>query len=372
MRSPSCDPVEPVSPENLNMIDLRSDTLTRPCKNMRQAMANAEVDDDVIDVDPTVARLQDMIARLLGKPAAMFMPSGTMTNQVAVRLHCRPGDELICETGCHIYNYEQGGFAQLSGVVAKPISGEGNVLTRDQLVNQIRPNDEHAVQTRLLCLENTHNKGGGIVLPYDGVVELCQWAHEHGLKTHLDGARLFNAVVASGISADQWAQHFDTISVCFSKGLGAPVGSALVGSSEMVATMRRHRKLFGGGMRQSGIIAAGAIHALENNIDRLADDHQNATTIANCIANTDGLSLDLDRVHTNIVIFEIDPAITTAAKFCEAALDHGVWMFPFSHKHVRAVTHLHISSADAQRAGEIIADVTQGFRQRAGKSASGI
>ena len=339
------------------MIDLRSDTLTKPCPAMREAMARAEVNDDVIDVDPTVALLQEKIADLLGMEAAMFMPSGTMTNQVAVRLHCRPGDELICEAGCHIYNYEQGGFAQLSNVVARPITGQGSVLQLNQLVNTIQPDNEHAVRTRLICLENTHNKGGGVVLPYDGVADICRWAHDHDLITHLDGARFFNAVVGSEIDAKTWAQHFDTVSICFSKGLGAPVGSALVGTHEMIKDMRRHRKLFGGGMRQSGIIAAGALYALENNIDRLADDHRNAKLIAQAVSQAEGLQLDLDRVETNILVFKVDPNICNAAEFCQRAHDAGVWMFPFSHEHVRAVTHLHISEQDARRAGEIIASL---------------
>ena len=337
------------------MIDLRSDTLTRPSDAMRQAMAQAPVDDDVIDVDPTVARLQETIARMLGKPAAMFMPSGTMTNQVAVRLHCRPGDELICEAGCHIYNYEQGGVAQLSGVATRVVQGSNSVMNLGQLENLIRPDDEHAVRTRLVCLENTHNRGGGCVLPYDGVVEICRWAHDQGLRTHLDGARLFNAVVASGIPADQWAQHFDTISVCFSKGLGAPVGSALVGETEMIPTMRRHRKLFGGGMRQSGIIAAGALYALENNIERLAEDHANARTIAGAAEQTEGLTLEPKEVETNIVIFRVAPSLGSASDFCAALKRSGVWCLPFSARHIRAVTHLHISSAEAEAAAETIA-----------------
>ncbi|MDG1874111.1 MAG: GntG family PLP-dependent aldolase, partial [Mariniblastus sp.] len=341
------------------MIDLRSDTVTKPCAAMRQQMVDAEVNDDVIDVDPTVAKLQETIANMLGKEAAMFMPSGTMTNQVAVRLHCRPGDELICESGCHIFNYEQAGYAQLSGVAARTISGENSAIQLSQLTNVINPDNEHAVRTRLLCLENTHNKGGGVVLPFDGVAEICDWAHQHGMVTHLDGARLFNAVVASGVSASDWGQHFDTISVCFSKGLGAPVGSALVGNHDMIHDMRRHRKLFGGGMRQSGFLAAAAQFALENNIDRLAIDHQNAKTISNTIAQTNGLDLNLDRVETNIVIFRVHPSVATAAEFCAAAEAAGVWMFPFSHEHVRAVTHLHISETDAAKAGEIIAQVTQ-------------
>ena len=339
------------------MIDLRSDTLTKPCSNMRQFMMEAEVNDDVIDVDPTVAKLQEKIASMLGKEAAMFMPSGTMTNQVAVRLHCSPGDELICESGCHIINYEQAGYAQLSGVAARTFKGINSSIEMAQLQNAIQPDNEHAVRTRLFCLENTHNKGGGVVLPYDTVSDTCEWARDNGMRTHLDGARLFNAVVASGISAADWAQHFDTISVCFSKGLGAPVGSALVGTQEMIHTMRRHRKLFGGGMRQSGFIAAAALYALEHNIERLADDHANAKRIGEAIAKTDGLDLDLDSVETNIVIFKVDSSVATAADFCAAAEMAGVWMFPFSHEHVRAVTHLHVSEADAVEAGQIISNL---------------
>jgi threonine aldolase len=352
------------------MIDLRSDTLTKPCAAMRDAMINADVNDDVIDVDPTVARLQEKIAEMLGHEAAMFMPSGTMTNQVAVRLHCSPGDELICESGCHIYNYEQGGFAQLSGVVARTIKGTNSAIQLDQLQNTIHPDNEHAVRTRLLCLENTHNKGGGVVLPYDGVESVCSWAHENGLITHLDGARLFNAVVASGVSAEKWGKHFDTISVCFSKGLGAPVGSCLVGSKGMINDMRRHRKLFGGGMRQSGYIAAAALFALENNIERLAVDHANAKRIGETITQADGLELDLDRVETNIVVFRVDQSVATAAEFCDAAHEAGVWMFPFSHEHVRAVTHLHVSESDAVRSGEIIAEVAQRLKTRQTSEAS--
>jgi len=336
------------------MIDLRSDTVTEPSQEMRAAMASAPVGDDVIDVDPTVARLQELTAEILGKEAAMYMPSGSMTNQVAVRLHCKPGDEFICESGCHIYNYEQGAFAQLSQTIPRMIDGPGHIMHQEQLLDKIRPKDEHAVQTRLLCLENTHNKGGGIVLPYEGVAEMCEWAHKNGLTTHLDGARLFNAVVASGKSAADWAQHFDTVSICFSKGLGAPVGSALVGNQSHMAQMRRHRKLFGGGMRQSGIIAAGALYALTNNIDRLADDHHTAQIIADQIAKTDGLEIDTQNVHTNIVIFKVGSGLGTAADFCAAAKDEGAWMFPFSAEHVRAVTHLHITQEDAQAAGKII------------------
>lgn len=339
------------------MIDLRSDTVTEPSAEMRSAMANAPVGDDVIDVDPTVARLQEYTCELLGKEAAMYMPSGTMTNQIAVRYHCRPGDEFICEEGCHIYNYEQGAFAQLSGLVARTIDAPNNVLEVEHLAGKIRPNDEHAVQTRLVCLENTHNRGGGRILPYESVESVCQWARENGLRTHLDGARLFNAAIGSGISLADWCKHFDTVSVCFSKGLGAPVGSALAGPHEMIDTIRRHRKLFGGAMRQSGIIAAGALFALENNLERLSDDHSNAKIIAEHVTRCDGAELDPQQVDTNIVIFRIDPAICSAADFCAAAKGQGVWMLPFSAQHVRAVTHLHISLDDAETAGKTIQQI---------------
>ena len=210
----------------MKTIDLRSDTVTKPTPAMRAAMAHADVDDDVVGVDPTVARLQDRIAEMLGKEAALFMPSGTMTNQVGLRLHCSPGDEFICEEGCHIFNYEQGGYAQLSGLAVRTVRGKYGLMELDDVASLVRVEDEHCVRTKLLCLENTHNRGAGRVLPYENVVELTSWAREQGLATHLDGARLFNAVVASGVAADQWARHFDTVSICFSKGLGAPVGSA--------------------------------------------------------------------------------------------------------------------------------------------------
>lgn len=344
------------------IIDLRSDTVTRPTPAMREAMASADVDDDVIDVDPTVARLQELTAELLGKEAAIFMPSGTMTNQAGVRLHCRPGDEFICEEGCHIYNYEQGAYAQLSGLAARPIIGDGNLLKREHVKNAIRARDEHCSQTRLLCLENTHNRGGGKIHPYDDVVDLCNWAHDNGLATHLDGARLFNAVVASGISAADWSAPFDTVSVCFSKGLGAPVGSALAGSEEQIAHARYFRKLFGGGMRQAGIIAAGALFALENNIDRLAEDHANARRFAERVAATPGLHIDPATVDTNIAIFRVDAEIGSADAFQEAAESLGVRMFAFSHEHVRAVTHYDVSGDQIEEACDRLEEIISACR----------
>ena len=341
----------------MRLIDLRSDTVTKPSPAMREAMANAEVDDDVCGADPTVARLQQRIAEMLGKEAAIFMPSGTMTNQVALRIHCMPGDEFICEEGCHIFNYEQGGYAQLSGLAVRAVRGDQGLLTLDDVSSLIRFEDEHCVRTKLLCLENTHNRGAGRVLPHENITELTGWAHENGLKTHLDGARLFNAVVASGITADRWAQHFDTVSVCFSKGLGAPVGSALAGTRDDIARAKRHRKLFGGGMRQSGIIAAGAIYALENNIQRLAEDHANAQMLAKAIGNHPQLSLMGSAVDTNIVIFQVDPSLGTAADVADWLEQRGVLTIPFGAQLVRAVTHLDVSREDIEAAARILGEL---------------
>lgn len=341
------------------IIDLRSDTVTRPSAAMRAAIAATEVGDDVIDVDPTVERLQELTAELLGKEAAIFMPSGSMTNQIAVRIHCKPGDEFICESGCHIYNYEQAAFAQLSGVATRTIDGEYGVLQPGQLVGLVRPENDHLVRTRLVCLENTHNRGAGRIQPYENVAEICSWAHEQGVRTHLDGARLFNAVVATKISADRWSRHFDTVSVCFSKGLGAPVGSALAGPKEMIQEARRHRKLFGGAMRQAGIIAAGALYALENNIERLAEDHANAQILAEGIRGIDGLTLQPDQVDTNIVIFRVDPTLGTAQDFVAALRDQGVLMLPVSPTQIRAVTHLDVNEKQCQQAVAVLAKLAK-------------
>lgn len=343
-------------------IDLRSDTVTRPTPLMRRFIAECEVGDDVIDVDPTVEALQQLTAELLGKEAAIFMPSGTMTNQVAVRIHCKPGDEFLCEWGCHVYNYEQGAFAQLSGVSPRPVIGESGVLRLDQLRDLIRPENEHLVRTRLVSLENTHNRGGGRVLPYDGVVEICAWAHSHGLRTHLDGARLFNAVAATGISAADWSQHFDTVSVCFSKGLGAPVGSALAGPADAIREARRHRKLFGGGMRQAGVIAAGALFALRHHRERLADDHAHAQVLADGVRQSEGLRLEPAVVDTNIVIFRVSPELGSAHDFVASLREQGVLMLAFSPTQIRAVTHLDVSAAECRQAAETIQRVAESRR----------
>jgi threonine aldolase len=336
------------------LIDLRSDTVTRPSPEMRKAIANAEVNDDVIDVDPTCDRLQRMTAEILGKEAALFMPSGSMTNQVGVRIHCKPGDEFICEAGCHIYNYEQGAFAQLSGVVARTIEGNAGVLHVDQLRGLVRPENDHLVRTRLVCLENTHNRGAGKIQPYENVVEICRWAAESGLARHLDGARLWNAAAATGVAEAEWARHFDTVSVCFSKGLGAPVGSALAGPQDLIKEARRHRKLFGGAMRQAGVIAAGALFALQHNRQRLRDDHANAQLIAEAVRTADGLSLWPDSVETNIVIFRVEPRLGSAAEFVAELKAQNVLSLAIGPQQVRMVTHLDVSETQCKQAAKII------------------
>lgn len=337
-----------------NAIDLRSDTVTKPTPGMRTAMAAAEVGDDVIDVDPTVDRLQSRCAELLGKEAAIFVPSGTMANQIAVRLHCQPGDELICDVESHVYNYEQGAFAQLTGVATRTVEGRYGVLAVEQLRDLIRSDNEHMVRTRLAWLENTHNRGAGRIQPYQNLADICCWAEQNGLRRHLDGARLFNAAVASGIAVADWARHFDTVSVCFSKGLGAPIGSALAGPRDLIRLARRHRKVLGGGMRQAGIIAAGALYALENHIERLAEDHANAKRLAEAIRATEGLEMRPPETDTNMVIFHVDPALATAAQLVSRLQESGVLVLAFGPTKIRAVTHLDVTEAEVRRAGEII------------------
>jgi len=340
------------------IIDLRSDTVTKPTNGMREAMLTAPVGDDVIDIDPTVELLQSRIAELLGKEAAIFMPSGTMTNQIALRVHCRPGDEFLCESGCHIYNYEQGAFAQLSGLVAKTIVGNQSLLDVEQLRDCVRPDSEYVVRTRLLCLENTHNSGGGKIYSLARIQELCEWAKSHRLATHLDGARLFNASVATKVKLADYTEPFDSISVCFSKGLGAPVGSCLVGTKAFIQSARRARKLFGGGMRQAGILAAGALYGLEQQMDRLEEDHFHAKLLADAIEKCHGLRL-LDRIpDTNIVIFYLDRTLGTAPEFAAILKSFGILALPFGPQCIRFVTHLDVSRTQIESACNLIHECT--------------
>lgn len=341
------------------ILDFRSDTVTRPTAGMRAAMAAAEVGDDVLGDDPTVQRLQRRVAEIVGKEAALFVPSGTMSNLIAVRLLCKPGDEMICEAGSHVFNYEQAGYAQLGGVAARPVQGVHGVMTVDQLDELIRPSDPHSVRTRLVTIENTHNRGGGTIQPYPVVEAICRWAHAHGLVTHLDGARLWNAAVATGIECPRWTQHFETVNVCFSKGLGAPVGSALCGPKDLIAQAVRHRKVLGGGMRQAGILAAAALYALEYHIDRLAEDHANAQRLADGIRCIAELRLDPETVQTNLVFFHVDPAWGTAAEFAAELKRRGVLVSATSRTKIRAATHLDVSAPEVDAALEAIRAVAR-------------
>ena len=307
-------------------IDLRSDTVTRPTPAMLAAMAEAEVGDDVYGKDPTVKALERRTAALLGKEAALFVPSGTMANQVAVGVHARPGDELICGPTSHIYVWEGGGIARLWGVTARTLAGPRGMLGPDDLIGKVRPDDGHYARTRLVCLENTHNRSGGAVQPIEEIAAIANWARSHGLAMHLDGARLMNAVVASGVPASDWGRHFDTISICFSKGLGAPVGSALAGSAELIREAHRLRKVLGGGMRQAGILAAGAIHALDHHVERLADDHASARILSRAVEETQGLALESGPVETNLVWIAVDPKLGTAADVAIRLRAEGVFV----------------------------------------------
>ncbi len=338
---------------NETPVDLRSDTVTKPSVAMRQAMADAEVGDDVFGDDPTVNRLQDRVAELMGKEAAIFMPSGSMANQTAIRAQTQPGDEIIAHQDSHIYHYEAGAPAALSGCLLRLLPGRGGQYVAADVDEVIRPKNSHFAQSRLVVIENTHNRGGGTCWSLSAIEQIKQVADKHGLSMHLDGARMMNACVGKGYKPADCAKYFDTVSMCFSKGLGAPVGSAVAGSAEMIQRVHRFRKMFGGGMRQAGVIAAAALYALDHNIERLAEDHQNAKRLGEALAATGRVSIDLDMVETNIVYFDIDPGFGTAQQVCDRLHEDGVWMMGVSPQRVRAVTHLDVSSAAIDKAIEV-------------------
>jgi len=339
----------------MTMLDFRSDTVTQPTDAMLRAMYRAELGDDVLDGDPTVLKLEQKVADLLGKEAAIFVPSGTMANLIAVSLHCRAGEQFFCETTSHVAAFEQGGHAQIWGVAAKTFDGRYGIIAPEQFDNQLRPESNiHFAPTRAVFLENTHNSGGGRIYPIARIAQISQWAGENRLTLHLDGARLMNAVVTTGIPASDWARHFDTVSLCFSKGLGAPVGSALAGPKPMIELARRRRKVLGGGMRQAGVLAAAAIFALDNNVDRLQEDHDNAKLFAGKIAEFNAFSLKFDTVDTNILFFDVAPEAGTAQSLCREAASTGVLMHPTSHTTVRVVTHLGITPTDVLTAIDLL------------------
>jgi threonine aldolase len=328
--------------------DLRSDTVTRPTPEMKRAMMEAPLGDDVLGDDPTVKRLEAMIAALTGKEQGLFFPSGTQANQTAIQVHTGRGDEVLLERRSHSFNYEGGAPAALSGVQLHPIDTPDGVLRPADLEERVRPFNEHFAQTRLVCLENTHNGHGGRIYPIADMEAVSRWARGRGLAIHLDGARLFNAVVASGVAADRYAACADTVSLCLSKGLGAPVGTCLVGAAEVIDRARWVRKRLGGGMRQSGILAAAGIYALERNIDRLAEDHAMAWEIAIGLSALAGIAVDLERVQTNIVLIQVETGGLSARELVRAAEERGVRTLDVAPSEIRLVTHLDVP-ADAGR-----------------------
>lgn len=332
-------------------VDLRSDTVTRPSPAMRRAMAEAEVGDDVYREDPTINRLQVLVADMLGKEAALFVPSGTMGNQLCLRTLTRPGDEVIIHEDAHVLHYEGGSAAALSGLQLRPLPGDHGVLDPAAVEEAIRPRGEHFPRTAAVEMENTHNRCGGTVWPLQAMQAVAQVARQRGLGVHLDGARIWNAHTASGISLREYAATADAVSVCFSKGLGAPVGSVLAGSTDFVEAARDNRKRYGGAMRQAGILAAGALFALEHNLERLAEDHEKAQFLAGLLREVSGLEIT-HPVQTNILIVDVAPLGLTAAQTVTALWERGVWCGPATPTRVRFVTHLDVSAEQVRLAGE--------------------
>lgn len=337
-------------------VDLRSDTVTRPTAAMRAAMADAEVGDDQYGEDPTTNRLQAGLAELLGKEAALWLPSGTMANQVALRVLTRPGDEVIAATESHAAWHEAGGAALNAGVQIVEIGTRGT-FTADEMLAAIKPSGLPVFPvTTLLQIENTHNRAGGVVFPQRDVVELCALARERGLATFLDGARLWNAAVASGVTPAELAAPFDLVSVAFSKGLGAPGGSLLAGSADLIAQADRHRRRMGGAMRQNGIFAAAALHGLDHHLDRLPDDHANARILAETLSGV--IPIDLATVQTNIVVFHLPAALELdATGLVNRARDRGVLLNAFGPRTVRAVTHLDVDADQCRRAAQTLVEL---------------
>jgi len=338
-------------------VDLRSDTVTRPTDAMRAAMAQATVGDDQYGEDPTTNRLQERVAELLGKPAALWLPSGTMANQVALRVLTRPGDDVIVSRESHAVWHETGGSAANAGVQFTEIGARGVYNVEDFLA--ARKPRGHAIYppTTLLEIENTHNRSGGIVFPQDEAERLCAAADEHDVATFLDGARLWNAAVASGRREAQLAAPFDLVAVALSKGLGAPGGSLLAGSRELIERAVRYRRMFGGAMRQVGIYAAAGLHALDHHRTRLVEDHANARRIATVLAQHPRVDLELASVQTNIIVFRLRADAPDAAAVVERARERGVLLFPFGARTLRAVTHLDVSAGQCERAAAILCDI---------------
>lgn len=338
----------------MSVIDLRSDTVTKPTDAMRHAMAEAEVGDDVYGEDPTVNKLQEKAAALLGTEAALFVPSGTMGNQIAVKLHTGPGDEVITEELSHIYNFEMGAMAAISGALPRPIAAPEGAMDVPSIKKAIRPKNYHRSQTSLITVENTYNFGGGSIYSLERSREITEFAKDAGLRVHLDGARIFNAAVALGCKPKELAKGFDSVMFCVSKGLCAPVGSLLCGKKAFIDKARSFRKLLGGAMRQVGILAAAGIVALDEMVDRLAEDHENAHVIAENLALIDGIRIDPEKVRTNVVIFEITKPKMTSHQLVTDLQDKEILSNPVDETKIRLLTHHDVSRKDCLQACETI------------------
>jgi threonine aldolase len=342
----------------MRIIDMRSDTLTQPTSAMRRAMSEAEVGDDVFGEDPTVNRLEKMVAERLGKEAALFVASGTMANLVSLLTHCQRGNEIILGDQSHMFFYEQGGSAALGGIHPRSVRNHPDgTMTLADIEAAIRSDDVHFPRTKLIALENTHNRCGGSPLDAGYMHSVAELARRYGLKLHVDGARLFNAAVALGVEAKDMVAEADSVNICLSKGLGAPVGSVVSGKKEFISEARRNRKAVGGGMRQAGVLAAAGIVALTEMTDRLADDHKNAKRLANGLVNVEGLSVDPDRVFTNIVYIDITKKEMTAPVLAERLSSRGIRLLPTGPNRLRAVTHYHVTSSDIDYALDIFCNI---------------
>jgi threonine aldolase len=338
-------------------IDLYSDTQTRPTPEMRDAMASAPVGDEQRGEDPSVNRLCDMTAELLGKEAAVFMPSGTMCNQIAILVHCRPGDEIIADRTAHIINSEGGGPAVFSGTMVRPIDGDRGIFSPEQAEAAIRKARRHAPRTRMIEIEQTANSGGGSIWPLETIRGVGAVAKAHDLILHMDGARLLNAVVASGVAARDFAEPFDSLWLDLSKGLGCPVGAVLAGDADFIADAWQWKQRMGGAMRQAGVIAAAGVHALEHHVDRMAEDHDNAQLFATSIANLPGVRVEPDRIETNMVFFDVSETGMTAAELNERLLARGVRIGENDRYRMRVVTHLDVSRDQVAAAAEAVREV---------------
>ena len=339
------------------LIDLRSDTVTLPSPAMRAAMAQAEVGDDVYREDPTVNRLEQRAAEIFGKEAALFVPTGSMGNTIAVKLHTQHGEEVLCDARSHILDWELSMCAWFSGCLVRAVQTDDGILRWKQIAAALRPPGPHHAPTTLISLENTHNMCGGTVYPLDGIDEICTQAHERGLKVHMDGARIFNASIASGTPVSRIVRDVDSVMFCLSKGLGAPVGSLLCGQSSDMDRGRLYRKRLGGGMRQAGVLAAAGLIALEESPEKLADDHRNARFLAEHLIKLPGIGIDAGAVRTNIVIFDVSALGLSSAKFSRELKSRGVLANGINATHMRLLTHRDVSREDCERAAEVLSDV---------------